>query len=129
MLGTEETAGFSAEESDLTIKVRAASCSVSSRTGSSAGEATAVVAGETGGLSASFRSEGPRITCSLFVDRNVFRSSSFGFKEEFDVVEIRFFASVLIGNAPSFLSTELDYFVPHLLVQPPQGALLGPRTV
>jgi hypothetical protein len=61
----EETTGLSAKESDLAIKVTAASCSVSSRTGSSAGEATYVVVGEFGGLSVGFKSEGPRIAFFL----------------------------------------------------------------
>jgi hypothetical protein len=66
MLGVEETTGFPAKENDLTIKVRAASCSVCLRTGSSAGEVTAVVAEEIRVLTMGFESEeGPQIAFSF----------------------------------------------------------------
>jgi hypothetical protein len=54
----------------------------------------------------------------LFVDRDTFGSPCFRFKGGFDIVEIQFLASVLIGDTLSFLGTKLDDFIPHLLVQP-----------
>jgi hypothetical protein len=118
MLGAEESTSFSAEESGLTIKVRAAGCSVSSRTGSSAGEATACSSRRDRGFNSGLRIGGASDRIFLLVDSNSFGCFHFCLKILFDIIEIGLLTGILVSDPPSFLGTELDYFVSHLLVQP-----------